>query len=143
LHSRGPVIPETVVARRDERRLLVVRRERLLRAICRRWAEDGHRAGDRLLSGDGRALGSEKAEKGRRVHVLCGSPQAPMQFKGVMVMNNEERIRRVSSDGSEEPVSEERRDFLKKCGRFAAYAAPAMILLLSHKTDAGAATSPV
>lgn len=57
-------------------------------------------------------------------------------------MNNEERIRELAPDGSEESVSADRRDFLKQCGRFAAYAAPAMVLLLSHKTEAGAITSP-
>lgn len=53
-------------------------------------------------------------------------------------MKDEERIGEVFADNSEERISAERRDFLKKCGRFAAYAAPAMMLLLSHNEHANA-----
>jgi hypothetical protein len=38
---------------------------------------------------------------------------------------------------------DDRRDFLKKCGRFAAYTTPAVLLLLNYqKADANAVSGP-
>jgi hypothetical protein len=39
---------------------------------------------------------------------------------------------------AEENQAEARREFLKKCGRFAVYAAPAMAIVLAHSKNASA-----
>jgi hypothetical protein len=41
----------------------------------------------------------------------------------------------------EDNPAEERREFLKKCGRFAVYAAPAMAIVLAHSKNAPAVTA--
>ncbi len=43
---------------------------------------------------------------------------------------------------AQQDVEKDRREFLKKCGRFAAYTTPAVLLLL-HSQKAGAGAIPV
>jgi len=57
-------------------------------------------------------------------------------------MSAEETQRKARSDIDDTPTGDERREFLKKCGRFAAYAAPAIAVLLAHDGRAVAGVSP-
>lgn len=55
-------------------------------------------------------------------------------------MEGKTNPQQVHEESGEQDVSSRRREFLKKCGRFAVYAAPAMVLILTHdaqKTAAG------
>ncbi len=46
-------------------------------------------------------------------------------------------VEKTSQASAEADVEKDRREFLKKCGRFAAYTTPAVLLLL-HSQKAGA-----
>jgi hypothetical protein len=55
----------------------------------------------------------------------------------------EEKDRSEQADGEvvERDVAAKRREFLKKCGRFAVYAAPAMVMILTYDANRTAAGS--
>jgi len=46
-------------------------------------------------------------------------------------MSAEETQRKAQFEDDDTPTGEERREFLKKCGRFAAYVTPAVVVLLA------------
>jgi hypothetical protein len=57
-----------------------------------------------------------------------------------MTMPKDEILKNIQQDETDMGPGDERRDFLKKCGRFAVYAAPAMAIVLAHGAAASAAS---
>jgi hypothetical protein len=55
-----------------------------------------------------------------------------------MTMQNTEEIKDRDQPEKVDASGERRREFLKKCGRFAVYAAPAMAIVLAHSRNVSA-----